>query len=245
VGTKTVNQLGFLDINASGAGEGQDGQPLYQQWSRTGTTYRFDGWLDSNYHSLQVALNKPFSKGLFVKAAYTWSKAMNRTDDEGWSNVDWNSADLQSKNYGAAGFDRAHIFQLGFLADLPFGKDGSGPLNAIVKDWTLNGMFGAFTGTPFTVTASGASVNARANAQTADLVGTPNKTGGIGADNPYYDTSAWARITEVRFGNTGRNTVRGPGWWNIDLSLFRRFPLGPKFNLEARVEAFNLTNTAA
>ena len=37
--------------------------------------------------------------------------------------------------------------------------------------------------------------------------------------------------------------MRGPGWWNIDLSLFRRFPVGKKVNLEARAEAFNLTNT--
>ena len=189
VGTLTTNQLGFRDINASGAGEGQAGQPLYQQWGRTGTTYRFDGWLDSNYHSLQVALNKPFSKGFFVKAAYTFSKAMNRTDDEGWSNVSWNSDDLLYKNYGPAGFDRTHMFQLGFLAELPFGKKGSGVGSAIVKNWSLNGLFSAFTGTPFTVSASGASVNARANAQTADLVGTPNKTGDIGADTPYYDPS--------------------------------------------------------
>jgi hypothetical protein len=40
----------------------------------------------------------------------------------------------------------------------------------------------------------------------------------------------------------GRNSVRGPGWWNLDLGLFRRFPIGPT-TLEARVEAFNLTNT--
>ncbi len=54
------------------------------------TRARFDGWQSSNYHSLQMALNKPFSKGFFVKAAYTFSKAMNRQDDDGWDNVDWN-----------------------------------------------------------------------------------------------------------------------------------------------------------
>ncbi len=243
VGTKTTHQLGFQDINASGAGEGRAGQPLYQAWGRTAFTWKFDGWLSSNYHSLQVALNKPFSKGLLIKTAYTYSKAMNRVDDDGWANSSWNSADLLYKNYGPAGYDRTHVFELGFVADLPFGKNGSGAGNAIIKDWSLNGIFSAFTGTPFTVTASGASVNARGNQQTADLVGTPTKLGGIGSDNPYYDPSAWAPITDVRFGNTGRNTVRGPGWWNIDLSLFRRFPVGKKVTLEARIEAFNLTNT--
>jgi hypothetical protein len=243
VGTLTSKQLGFLDINAADVGQGQAGRPLRTKFGRTAFTWRYDGWLEANYHSLQVALNKPFSKGLFLKGAYTFSKAMNRTNDEGWSNVDWNYPTLQYKNYGPAGYDRTHIFQLGFLAELPFGKEGSGVGNAIVKNWSVNGVVSAFTGTPFTVGASGASMNAPGNSQYADLVGTINKTGGIGADDPYYDPSAWAPVTEVRPGNTGRNSVRGPGWWNIDLSLFRRFPLGPKFNLEARVEAFNLTNT--
>jgi hypothetical protein len=243
VGTKTTHQMGFWNINASGAGQGTEGQPLYQLWGRTASTGRFDGYASSNYHSLQMALNKPFSKGLFAKVAYTYSKAMNRQDDEGWSNMSWGSTEVLYKNYGPAGYDRTHIFQMGFVAELPFGKGGSGAANAIIKNWSLNGLFSAFTGTPFTVTASGASVNARGNQQTADLVGTIDKLGGIGAGNPYYDTSAWARITEVRFGNTGRNTVRGPGWWNIDLSLFRQFPIGKKVTLEARAEAFNLTNT--
>ena len=67
--------------------------------------------------------------------------------------------------------------------------------------------------------------------------------GGIGPGNPYYDPSAWAPISEVRYGNTGRNSIRGPGLWNIDLGLFRRFPIGDRVNLEFRAEAFNLTNT--
>jgi len=243
VGTKTTDALGFWNFNYSGPGEGADGQILFQRFGRTGGTYRFDGQFKTAYHSLQVALNKPFANGLFFKAAYTWSKAMNETDDAGWATVNWNSPDVMNRNFALAGYDRAHMFQLGFVWEVPFGRDGDGALNAIVKDWSINGIFSAFTGTPFTVGASGSSLNARANSQTADLVGTINKTGGIGSGNPYYDTSAWAPITEVRYGNTGRNTVRGPGWWNIDLGVFRKIPLGDRVNFELRLEAFNLTNT--
>jgi hypothetical protein len=243
VGTMTTHQLAFYNINAAGAGDGVPGMPLFQRFGRTAWTNRLDGWLSSNYHSLQVALNKPFGRGFFIKGAYTWSKAMNRTDEDGWSEVMWNHPSVLSKNYGPAGYDRTHVFQLAFVAELPFGRGGSGVLDAIVRDWTLNGIVSAFTGPPFTVFASDASVNAPGNVQTADLVGTPTKLGGIGADDPYYDPSAWAPVTEVRFGNTGRNSMRGPGWWNIDLGLFRRFPIGEKLHLEARIEAFNLTNT--
>ena len=243
VGTKTTDGLGFWNFNYSGPGEGADGQVLYQRFGRTGGTYRFDGQFKTAYHSLQVAFNKPFSNGLFFKAAYTWSKAMNETDDAGWATVNWNSPDVMNRNFALAGFDRAHMFQLGFVWQVPFGRDGDGALNAIVKDWSVNGIFSAFTGTPFTVSASGSSLNARANSQTADLVGTINQTGGIGSGNPYYDTSAWAPITEVRYGNTGRNTVRGPGWWNIDLGVFRKIPISKRVDFELRFEGFNLTNT--
>ena len=242
VGTQTTHQLADLNINAAGPGQGQAGQVLFQQFGRTGALNRWDGWLSSNYHALQVAINRPFTKGLFIKGAYTWSKAMNRTDDDGWAGVDYNFPAVLDKNYGPAGFDRTHMFQLGFVAELPFGKNGKGAIDAVIKDWSLNGIFSYVTGRPFTVTASGASLNAPGNGQTADLVGTPNQLGGIGSGSPYYDTSAWAPITEVRFGDTGRNTVRGPSWTNLDLSLFRRFPI-KRVSLEARIEAFNVTNT--
>jgi hypothetical protein len=242
VGTKTTHQLGFYDVNAAGAGEGQAGQPLFRSFGRTATLWRYDGYLSGNYHGLQLALNRPFTKGFFVKGAYTWSKAMNRQDDDGWDAVTFNHPSVLGKNYGPAGYDRTHVFQLGFVAELPMGKDGSGALNVIIKNWSLNGVFSAVSGTPFTVTASGASVNAPGNGQTADLVSPPDKLGGIGAGNPYYDPRSWAPVTEVRFGNTGRNTVRGPGFKNLDLSLFRRFPI-KQVSLEARIEAFNVTNT--
>jgi hypothetical protein len=243
VGTLTTNQLGFRDINAAGAGEGRAGQPLFAAYGRTAFTWRYDGWLSASYHGLQVALNKPFSRGFFIKAAYSWAKAMNRTDDDGWSNVLWSHPSVLSKNYAVAGYDRTHIFQLGFVAELPFGRGGSGALNALLRDWVVNGVVSGMSGRPLTVLASGASVNAPGNQQTADLVGTPTVLGGIGPGNPYYDPSAWAPVTEARFGNTGRNSVRQLSRWNIDLGLFRRFPLGSKVTLEARVEAFNLTNT--
>jgi hypothetical protein len=243
VGTKTTDALMFWNFNYADAGEGQDGQILYQRFGRTSSTHRFDGMAKTGYHSLQVAFNKPFSQGLFLKVAYTWSKAMNESDDAGWAGVSWNSPQVMFRNYALAGYDRAHMFQTGFVWEMPFGRDSDGVFAAIVKDWSLNGIFSAFTGNPGTVSSSGSSLNARGNSQTADIVSEPVKTGNIGADTPYYETSAWAPITEVRYGNTGRNTNRGPGWMNIDAGIFRRFPIGERVNLEFRLEGFNLTNT--
>jgi hypothetical protein len=57
------------------------------------------------------------------------------------------------------------------------------------------------------------------------------------------DPSAWAQPEGIRFGNTRPNQFRGPGGWNLDLSVFRSFPLGGTRRIEARVEAANVTDT--
>ena len=97
-------------------------------------------------------------------------------------------------------------------------------VKAIVSDWQVNGVFAAFSGTPFTVTASGTSLNTPSNQQTADLIGTFTTTGNIGAAGTWFDTTAFAQPTGVRFGNTGRNQFYGPGGYNLDFSVFRIVP---------------------
>jgi hypothetical protein len=67
--------------------------------------------------------------------------------------------------------------------------------------------------------------------------------GKVGDDGTYFDTTAFARVTDVRFGNVGRNTMRGPGVVNLDLGLFRAFKIGGQYELQFRAEAFNATNT--
>jgi len=69
------------------------------------------------------------------------------------------------------------------------------------------------------------------------------KLGGIGVGHPYYDYTAFAPVTQTRFGNAGFNSLRGPGAFNSDLGLFRRFAVSEKVALEFRAEAFNWTNT--
>ena len=59
----------------------------------------------------------------------------------------------------------------------------------------------------------------------------------------FFDTSSFVPVTDVRFGTVGRNTMRGPGVVNMDMSLYRTFKLTEKFNLQFRAECFNLSNT--
>ena len=108
----------------------------------------------------------------------------------------------------------------------------------------MNGIFSAYSGTPFSVTASGASLNAPGETQTADQVKTTvAKLGGIGTGSPYYDPAAFAPVTQVRYGTTGRNILRGPGLVKPDASLFRNFRVTERLGMQLRAECYNLSNT--
>jgi hypothetical protein len=99
----------------------------------------------------------------------------------------------------------------------------------------------AYSGTPFTVTASNTALDQRGNQQTADLIGDLKRVG-VGPDEPYYDPESFANVTEQRYGNTGRNQFYGPGYWNLNMSVFRTFRLTQRKRLQVRVEGFSLTN---
>ncbi len=249
VGTASVNGFAFLDINASQIpGSGDEGRPLFAKFGRTATTREWDGRTHSNYHSLQATLNRRVSGGLFLKAAYTYSHAIDMASYSDWTEFSWNATSVFYRNRATASHDVPHIFQLAYVYDIPFGGGKkwatSGMPKAVLGGWQINGIFSAYQGRPYTVTASGAALNMPGNLQTADLINpTVAKLGLVGDDGTWFDTSAFARPTGVRFGNVGRNTMRGPGVVNTDLSLFRTFKLKERFNLQFRGEAFNLSNT--
>jgi hypothetical protein len=261
VGTQTVHQFGDLNINSSLPGTGQLGQPLncktanyttqtclVPSFGRTTDTLLFQGWLSANYHSLQAAITRQFSKGLMVKGAYTFSKAINWTDDDGWAGLNWNDPNILRRNRAQAGFNTPQIFQLAYVYELPLGKgkqwaNGGGATMKILSGWQTSGIFSAVSGQPFGLTASDASLDAKAQTQTPDLIGPVKRLGGVGAGQPFYDPSAFAAVTRVGYGNVGRNPLLGPGSVNFDFSLFRTVKITERFDLQFRVDAANLFNS--
>lgn len=249
VGTASVNGFAFLDINASQIpGSGNNGRPLYAQFGRTATTRNWDGRTHSNYHSLQASLNRRMTNGLLVKASYTYSHAIDMADYGDWTAFRWNAASVFNRNRATSSSNVPHILQLGYVYEVPFGEGkkwaNSGVPRLLLGGWQFNGVFSAYSGRPYTLTASGSTLNMPGNLQTPDQVKADvQKVGKVGDDGTWFDTTAFARPTGVRFGNVGRNTMSGPGVINTDLSLFRTFRVTERFNLQFRGEAFNLSNT--
>ncbi len=245
VGARGDGGYAQLDINAPQVvGGGNASRPYFGMGLQTIPLWSFGQRLKTRYQSLQVALNRPFTRGFLMKGAYTLSQAKNEGDQDGRQTLAFNTPSELDRNFALAGFDRTHNFQVGFLYQLPWQSGGNtGLARAIINDWQLNGVLGAFTGTPFTVTGSAAILNTPQNTALADLVGTPNRVGNIGAEGTYYETNAWAQPAAGRFGNSERNQFRGPGGWNFDFSVFRAFPIGASRRLEFRLETANLFNT--
>ena len=67
--------------------------------------------------------------------------------------------------------------------------------------------------------------------------------GGHGVGSSYFDPLAFRAVTDVRFGSTGRNIMRGPGVFNLDASVFRNFRIRESMGMEFRMEMFGVTNT--
>jgi hypothetical protein len=168
---------------------------------------------------------------------------MNESDADGRTGLSWEHPLEQHRNWALAGFDRTHNVQFGFAYQLPWQNDGGyeSLTKAVFGDWQVNGVLGAFSGTPFTVTASGTAYNTPGTTQTANQVGDFVTNGNIGSQGPWFERSAFSQPGAVQ-GDTGRNQFRGPGAWNLDFSLFRVFPIGGEKRLEFRFQGNNILN---
>jgi hypothetical protein len=249
VGTHTVHQFADLDLNSSLPGTGAAGQPYNQPQfgNRTASTLFWQGFLSANYNSLQVSINRQFSRGLTVKGAYTYSKAIDWTDDDGWAGLSWNDPNVLKRNRARAGFDTPQIFQLAYVYELPFGKgktwaSSGGVASKIASDWQVSGIFSAIHGQPFSLTSS-AALNGVGQTETPNQSGASKKLGGIGSGNPFYDTSVFSDPATGNYGNVGRNTLFGPGSVNMDFSLFRTFKFTERLDLQFRADAANFFNS--
>lgn len=248
VGSQSINGFAFINSNASQIpGSGNNGRPLYIKFGRTATTRIWDGRTHSDYHSLQATINRRFTSGLFLKGAYTYAHAIAEAGYGDWTQFTFNALSQLYRNKATANFDRTHNLQLAYVYELPFGAGKkwaqNGAAKAILGGWQINGIFASYSGTPFTLGASGTSLNMPGNTQTPDQIKpTIAKYDNYG-DLPWFDTTAFANISEVRYGNMGLLAMRGPGAVNMDMSLFRKFRLSEKFNMEFKAEGFNISNT--
>jgi len=258
VGTHAIRQQSSVNINASFPGGGTAGRLLNTTYGpNTNVTdiNSLQPFRGSVYNGLQAQLTRTSSTHGSTGLVYTFSKAMDISDNSQASGLTFAYPTYWNRNWALAGYDRKHNFQWWTVYPLPFGKGQyfltSGPLSYIAGGWQLSTVLSRVSGQPILVTGSSGLLNAPGNTQVADQNYAVNAVLGSNVNgfrqylNPqsFSDVSTAAGVTSPRFGTAGRNDVRGPGIFNLDVSLKRTFPLYESLKLDFAAESFDVTNT--
>jgi Carboxypeptidase regulatory-like domain len=189
------------------------------------------GFLD--YNALLLKFQRRFANRFSVLSAYTLGRAIDLNSDNDGTVTLTNVYDPEY-NRGPADYDVRHTFSTTFTYQLPWAVD------RLYGGWEVAGLVYLRSGLPFTVTQT----------QSVLSTGTGNRPNQVCSgvlSNPtidqWFDTSCFVPPADTTgtYGNTGRNTLRGPGQVNMDSSLIKNTKLG-RFDTELRVEAFNIFN---
>lgn len=248
VGTRQINQLGIQDQNYPELGGGSSSRQLVQKFGRTAATQLVAPIGNTRYNALQTQVSRRMRHGIQINANYVYARAMGMAGATNSDNqLRIRLPEYRHLNWARADSNRRHTLNIRGIFELPFGPrrpflNNGGTLAAIVGGWQLNTIVKLMSGSPFSVTASGTSLNTPGSTQLADKVKDDVEIfGGIGRGNSYFDPFAFAPVTDVRFGNAGFNILEGPGVAQWDMGIFRRFNVG-RTNVQVRVEGWNITN---
>ncbi|MEP6539367.1 MAG: carboxypeptidase regulatory-like domain-containing protein, partial [Bryobacteraceae bacterium] len=173
---------------------------------------------------------------------YTWGRSLDTasflTDLDGINVV--NPFNVGAYR-GLSDFSVAHRFVMNYLWIMPSPK---GPLRHVLGGWESSGIWNWQHGFPINITSGDdTSLTAIGNDQ-ADVVSSPTYTSGSrGAKiSQWFSTNSFRVAKLGTFGNVGRNTLYGPGTFNIDFSMHKSIPITEKLKLQYRAEFFNVMN---
>lgn len=247
--TQVANPFyGQIGVGALAAPTTPQAQLLLPYPQFTGVTSAAASWANSDYHALQVKVEKRFSNGFSLLASYTYSKLMDYTtgvfggETLGGGGVqDWNNLKAE---YSPSSLDQTHRLIVNGIYNLPFFRAQHGIVGHLLGGWEL-GVIGSFySGSPLGITSAVNSTFSQGGGQR------PNWNGqNPGIDNPtpyqWFDTSVFSTPPAYSYGNTPRtfNGARSDKTMNYDLSLHKNTNLTERLVLQFRAEAFNLTNT--
>ncbi|MPZ19485.1 MAG: TonB-dependent receptor plug domain-containing protein [Luteitalea sp.] len=245
VGNKGTDMARAYDINqaAPGPGSVQSRRPF----ANFGTINMLDTGGRASYHGLELQAEQRYSNGLAFLTAYTFARCLDDTPGTFIAEAGagfQHARDLRS-DYGPCNQDVRHRFTGSLVYELPFGpgqafgSGATGLLGHLIGGWRVASIATLRSGYPFTVFALGDPANVGSGRIRANLVGDPTI-----ADRTlerFFNTDAFANPVGD-FGDLGRNTMIGPSFKNVDLSIIKSVNLGATRQLELRAELFNLFN---
>ncbi|MBZ5669109.1 MAG: carboxypeptidase regulatory-like domain-containing protein [Acidobacteriia bacterium] len=221
----------------TGDGCPPDGVPVFS------SIFAEDTIANSNYNSLQVLVEKRFSKGLEFRASYTWSKSFDQASS--FENV-LNPLDIR-RSWALSLFDARHRLVYSYVWQLPIPERG-GWAGKLLNDWAISGIATFQTGFPIRITSS--DDLELMNSYDFELPGEPDVVKSFrtlnprGPDNLFFDPSIFQPQTLGTIGNAPRSICCGPGLNNFDIAIHKNIKLTEQARLEFRGEFFNAVNHA-
>jgi hypothetical protein len=215
-----------------------------------GIIQQVDGVVNSNYNAFNAKLQHRFSRGFTLLAAYTFSKSIDdasgirvSSGDQSIAKYDWNLRDER----GLSQFHTAHRFVASWIYAWPAPRAAPRLVQATLGGWQLGGIVTRSTGNPVRVASIGDTNAIGGEGNYPDATGVSPFSNAGWADRFWNIAAFDASSPELRwrFGNVGRNTLIGPGYFQWDASLVRNFAMPfEDHSLQLRWEIFNTTNTA-
>ena len=210
---------------------------------------------DSSFNSFTVRLQRSFTSGLSVNGSYIYGKSIDNAPSigGGQQTVALYENDLAAER-GLSTFDIRHQAEIMTVYELPMGErkrffSGGGLPSKLAGGWSLMAMITLQSGTPYTARITGSSTftqgittNSSLRANSTGLpVSLPSGESSVGH---FFNTDAFALPAPGFLGNAGRNTITGPGFTNVDMTVTKEIPLSNDGKrLEFRAQATNLLNT--
>jgi len=212
----------------------------------------------SRYDALLISLTKRFSQGLSFDFNYTFSHSKDNNSSVANTVIGGLVQDVTNPDVGYApsDFDIRHLANANFIWELPFGRgkwiggDSNGLVNTFIGGWQLSGIYTYRSGLPMSVLTNSFPLSFTLEAPAVflgdRLSGNINATGASVNffGDPAAAASALSSFRNVRNGESGsRNVLRGPSFWNFDLSLAKNFSLPWEgHRIQLRMDAFNVFN---
>ncbi len=206
-----------------------------------------DSSINSNYHALQLTLEKRLSYGLSLLANYTYSKELNNYTSRGHGGRTTNPFDRHF-DYGVSTDDMAHVLNFSGVYEFPH-VGASGLKGKLVNSWKLSSIISWRTGPPFTVFSGVDNSLSGVNKDRADFVGTKISQAQLGSGRSHaqmiqewFNTSLFVPNAIGTFGNTGKNILRGPRFFSNNMALIKDTKITERTSVQFRAEMFNAFN---